>query len=55
MLPLKLEILLKGIALSVGIFYFLLIEHIKKQITTQCRLLIWYLTAWICLWPYNYG
>lgn len=36
-LPLKLEALFKGIILSDGtIFYFLLTEHIKKQITAQC-------------------
>jgi len=39
-LPLKLEVLFEGIALSVGlIFYFLLTEHRRKQISTQCKLL----------------
>lgn len=35
MLPLKLEILLKGIILSVGLFHLLLIGHIKKQMQTS--------------------
>lgn len=49
MLPLKLEILLKGITLSVGIFYLVLIEHIKKQITTHAH--FWYgasLLGFVC-------